>query len=155
MNQVALEEQTKERTVIYVTLRELDSLFAYGIDVLPCCHKWVTDQSIQQALDEGLEETELAPAHPDELHRAARTATFVRMLDSSRDLLDNGKPFFKAYAEMYFRGTAIRFKMIDMNTRWRAMQFRKLVNQKIEIHVFGTEQRLLREMLPLECFISN
>jgi hypothetical protein len=83
-------------------------------------------------------------AIPPGMHRAARCATFVKMIEE-------GTLPRKFYAVMYFRGTAVRFKMIDGNTRWRAMQYAKDKNPVL-IHVFGDQQSMLRDCLPRECF---
>jgi hypothetical protein len=135
----------RPRTILNVTLRELaQGLFGAGVDLIPNAHEWVTDASIQTAYDSGQTDTRHG-SNPPHTHRAIRTATFVRMIDDVVTILDDGRPFHKFYAECYFRGTAIRFKIIDGLTRERAMQFRHQMNTKVEIHTFGEEQRVLRD----------
>ena len=134
----------KPRIILSATLAQMASLSLYGVDVRPNAHSWVNDASIQAALDEGRTCDTLKPHTQDE-DRAVRIASYVRMIDA-------GTLPRKLYAEMYFRGTALRFKVIDGHHRWRAMQFRK-DRTPAEIHVFE-QFHALREFLP-ECIIGE
>ena len=134
-----------ERTIVRVTLQQIRELQFAGIDVRPNPHAWVNDASIQAALDAGLSDNTRLPHTPD-TNRAVRVATYVRMIDA-------GTLPRKAYADLYFRGTALRLKFIDGNTRIRAMEFRRDLSP-IEVHVFGRSIELT-EALPAACIVKH
>ena len=105
------------RLIVTLSLAQIRELHFAGIDVRPNPHAWVDDQSIRAALDAGLSDDTRQP-HSEATNRAVRVATYVRMIDA-------GCLPRKAYAEAYWRGTALRLKFVDGNTRLRAMQFRR------------------------------
>ena len=116
------------RLAVNLTLTQIRELHFAGIDVRPNPHAWVDNQSIQAALDAGLTDDTRKPHTPD-TNRAVRVATYVRMIDAGR------LPRL-AYAHVYWRGTALRMKFVDGNTRLRAMEFRR-DPLATKIHIMG------------------